>query len=184
MKCIGTKQTNMATYKLDPLHSEITFKVKHLMITNVTGSFKQFDATLESSKDDYSDAVIRFNAVVASISTGNEQRDEHLKSDDFFGAANFPELTFSSTAFNKKSDDAYTLIGDLTIKGVTKSVELSVEYGGTMTDFYGQFKAGFEISGKINRKDFGLTWGAVTEAGGVVVSDEVKLHMAVQMVKQ
>jgi len=174
----------MATYKLDPLHSEITFKVKHLMITNVTGSFTQFDATLESDADDYSDAKISFNAAVASISTGNQQRDEHLKSDDFFGAASFPELTFVSTSFVKKSDSDYALIGDLTIKGVTKSVELLVEYGGTMTDFYGQFKAGFEISGKINRKDFGLTWGAVTEAGGVVVSDEVKLQMAVQMVKQ
>ncbi len=154
------------------------------MITNVTGSFTKFDATLESSNEDFSDAKIAFEAETASISTNNEQRDGHLKSDDFFAADKFPKLSFTSTSFTKKGDDAYTLVGDLTIRDVTKSVELAVEYGGTATDPYGQVKAGFEINGKINRKDFGLTWGAVTEAGGVVVSDEVKLHLNVQMIKQ
>jgi polyisoprenoid-binding protein YceI len=174
----------MATYKIDPMHSEITFKVKHLMITNVTGSFQQFDATMESNEEDFSDATISFEADVNSISTNNEQRDGHLKSADFFAAEEFPKLQFSSTSFTKKSADTYSLKGDLTIKGITKPVELTVEYGGNMTDFYGQNKAGFEITGKINRSDFGLTWSAVTEAGGVVVSEEVKLHLAVQMVKQ
>lgn len=174
----------MATYKIDPMHSEITFKVKHLMITNFTGSFQQFDATMESNEDDFSDAKIQFEADVNSISTNNEQRDGHLKGADFFAAEEFPKLQFSSTSFTKKSADTYSLKGDLTIKGITKPVELTVEYGGNMTDFYGQNKAGFEISGKINRSDFGLTWSAVTEAGGVVVSEEVKLHLAVQMVKQ
>ncbi|MBX9734379.1 MAG: YceI family protein [Chitinophagaceae bacterium] len=174
----------MATYKIDPMHSEITFKVKHLMITNVTGSFQQFDATMESNEDDFSDAIINFEADVNSISTNNEQRDGHLKGADFFAAEEFPKLQFTSTSFTKKSADTYSLQGNLTIKGITKPVELSVEYGGNMTDFYGQNKAGFEISGKINRSDFGLTWSAVTEAGGVVVSEEVKLHLAVQMVKQ
>ncbi|MEN9598379.1 MAG: hypothetical protein RL596_690 [Bacteroidota bacterium] len=174
----------MATYKIDPMHSEITFKVKHLMITNVTGSFQEFDATLDANEDDFSDAKISFEANVNSISTNNEQRDGHLKSADFFAADEFPKLQFSSTSFQKKSADNYSLIGDLTIKGITKSVALTVEYGGNMTDFYGQNKAGFDISGKINRSDFGLTWSAVTEAGGIVVSEEVKLHVAVQMVKQ
>jgi polyisoprenoid-binding protein YceI len=174
----------MATYKIDPMHSEITFKVKHLMITNVTGSFQEFDATLDANEDDFSDAKISFEANVNSISTNNEQRDAHLKSADFFAADEFPKLQFSSTSFQKKSADNYSLIGDLTIKGITKSVALTVEYGGNMTDFYGQNKAGFDISGKINRSDFGLTWSAVTEAGGIVVSEEVKLHVAVQMVKQ
>lgn len=174
----------MATYKIDAAHSEITFKVKHLMITNVTGSFTKFDATLTTENDDFTNASISFEADVDSISTNNEQRDGHLKSDDFFGAATHPKLTFTSTSFTKKSDDEYSLVGDLTIKGTTKTVELNVEYGGTATDPWGQVKAGFEILGKINRKDFGLTWGAVTEAGGVVVSDEVKLHLAVQMIKQ
>lgn len=174
----------MATYKIDAMHSEITFKVKHLMITNVTGSFQQFDATLEASADDFSDAKINFEASIDSISTNNEQRDTHLKSDDFFAAANYPKLSFVSTSFIHKSGSEYALVGDLTIKGNTKSVELAVDFGGRMTDFYGQDKAGFEITGKINRSEFGLTWSAVTEAGGVVVSDEIKLNMAVQMVKQ
>jgi polyisoprenoid-binding protein YceI len=107
-----------------------------------------------------------------------------LKSDDFFAAATYPKLSFVSTSFTHKSGSEYALVGDLTIKGTTKSVELAVDFGGRMTDFYGQDKAGFEITGKINRSEFGLTWSAVTEAGGVVVSDEIKLNMAVQMVKQ
>ncbi|MES2332049.1 MAG: YceI family protein [Bacteroidota bacterium] len=174
----------MSTYKIDAAHSEITFKVKHLMITNVTGSFTKFDATMESEAADFSDAKISFEADVNSISTNNEQRDGHLKSDDFFAAEKFPKLSFISKSFTKKSDNEYTLTGDLTIRDHTKTVELSVEHGGTATDPYGQVKSGFEINGKINRKDFGLTWGAVTEAGGVVVSDEVKLHLNVQMIKQ
>jgi len=174
----------MATYKIDAAHSEITFKVKHLMITNVTGSFTQFDATMESEAADFSDAKISFEADVNSVNTNNEQRDGHLKSDDFFAAEKFPKLTFVSKSFTKKSDDEYTLTGDLTIRDVTKTVDLAVEFGGNMVDPWGQAKAGFEINGKINRKEFGLGWGAVTEAGGVVVSDEVKLHLGVQMIKQ
>jgi polyisoprenoid-binding protein YceI len=173
----------MSTYKIDAAHSEITFKVKHLMITNVTGSFTKFDATMESAAADFSDAKISFEADTASITTHNEQRDGHLKSDDFFAAEKFAKITFKSTSLKKKLDNEYVLTGDLTIRDTTKPLELMVEYGGTMTDPYGQVKAGFEIAGKINRKDFGLTWGAVTEAGGVVVSDDVKLHAAVQMIK-
>ena len=174
----------MSTFKIDAAHSEITFKVKHLMITNVTGSFTKFDATMESNAADFSDATISFEADVNSISTNNEQRDAHLKSDDFFSAEKFPKLSFANGKLVKKSEDKYTLTGEFTIRDVTKTIELDVEYGGTMTDPWGQVKSGFKISGKINRKDFGLAWGAVTEAGGVVVSDEVKLHLAVQMVKQ
>ncbi len=174
----------MSNYILDPMHSEITFKVKHLMITNVTGSFQNFSANMTAASEDFSDAAISFEATIASILTGNEQRDTHLKSEEFFDATNFPTLNFVSSALTKKAGSNYTLIGNLTIKGITKEVTLDVEFGGTMTDFYGQFKAGFEISGTINRSEFGLTWNAVTEAGGVVVSDEVKLHMAVQMIKQ
>ena len=174
----------MATYKIDAAHSEITFKVKHLMITNVTGNFNKFDATLESSKEDFTDAKISFEADVDSISTNNEQRDGHLKSEDFFAAEKFPKLSFVSSSFNKVSGDEYKLAGTLTLRGVSKPIELSVEYGGTATDPYGQVKSGFEISGKINRKDFGLVWTATTEAGGIVVSDEVKLNLSVQMIKQ
>ena len=154
------------------------------MITNVTGSFQEFDATMDSAEENFSDARINFSANVNSISTNNEQRDTHLKSADFFEAEKFPTVQFVSTSLVPKGGSDYVLNGDLTIKGNTKPVSLNVEFGGTMTDFYGQNKAGFEINGKINRSDFGLTWSAVTEAGGVVVSDEIKLNMAVQMVKQ
>lgn len=174
----------MATYKIDEMHSDITFKVKHLMISTVTGSFANFDANLEAEQEDFSDAKISFNADIASISTGNEQRDGHLKGEDFFDAAKYPTLNFSSTSFKKIDGSDYELTGDLTIKGVTKPIILAVEYGGTMTDFYGQFKAGFDISGKISRSEFGLTWSAVTEAGGIVVSDDVKLNLSIQMIKQ
>lgn len=174
----------MSTYKIDTAHSEITFKVKHLMITNVTGNFNKFEATMESEAADFSDAKISFEADVNSISTNNEQRDGHLKSDDFFAAEKFPTLSFTSKSITKKSEENYALTGDLTIRGITKTIELAVAFGGIMTDPYGQVKSGFEISGKINRKDFGLNWSAVTEAGGIMLSDEVKLNLSVQMIKQ
>ncbi len=174
----------MATYQIDPSHSEINFKVKHLMITSVTGNFREFTASMESSSSDFSDATISFEAATASINTQNEQRDTHLKSEDFFAAEKYPKLSFQSTGFTKKSETDYTLTGNLTIKNVTHPIEMVVEFGGTITDPYGQVKAGFELSGKINRKDFGLSWSAVTEAGSIVVSDEVKLLLSVQMVKQ
>lgn len=174
----------MATYKIDTNHSDIAFKIKHLMISTVTGSFKKFDATLETANDDFTDAKISFEADTDSIDTKNEQRDAHLKGDDFFDAENFPKITFTSTDFKKKSDSEYVLTGDLTIRDVTKPVELSVEYNGSAVDPYGNEKVGFEINGKINRKDFNLKWNAVTEAGGVVVSDEVKLQLDAQMIKQ
>jgi polyisoprenoid-binding protein YceI len=174
----------MATYKIDPSHSEIQFKVKHMMITNVNGQFTQFDGSLTADVADFSDAQINFEAAVDSITTHNEQRDAHLKSADFFNAAEFPKLTFVSSSFKKNTDDTYKLSGLLTIRGISKPVVLDVEYGGTMTDPWGQVKAGFEINGKISRKEFDLKWNAVTEAGGVVVGDEVKLHLGVQLVKQ
>ncbi|RFM29993.1 YceI family protein [Deminuibacter soli] len=173
----------MATFKIDAAHSEVTFKVRHLMISNVTGSFNSFEGTLESDKEDFSDAKINFSADVNSISTNNEQRDGHLKSDDFFSADKFPKLTFTSTKVEKDGDE-FTLTGDLTIRDVTKPVTLDVTYNGTVTDPYGQVKAGFEIAGKISRKEYGLTWHAVTETGSVMVSDDVKLSMNIQVVKQ
>jgi polyisoprenoid-binding protein YceI len=174
----------MATFKIDPAHSDIQFKVKHLMITNVTGSFGKFDATLEAGKDDFSDAKASFEADIDSITTGNEQRDGHLKGEEFFAAAEYPKLSFVSTGIQKLNNEDYKLTGDLTVRGVTKPITLDVTYNGTVVDPYGQTKAGFEATGKINRKDFGLNWSAVTEAGGLVVSDEVKLSLNVQLIKQ
>lgn len=169
---------------IDPSHSEIEFKVRHLMITNVTGSFKSFQGEVETSDDDFSTAKISFSAQVDSITTGSEQRDGHLKTGDFFELEKYPEITFTAEGLKKKSDDEYEVEGDLTIRGTTKKVKLNIEAGGVVKDPYGQTKAGFSVTGKINRKDFGLNWGAVTEAGGVVVSDEVKLNAEVQFVKQ
>lgn len=176
----------MATtsWVIDPTHSEVQFKVKHLVISTVTGSFKSFEGSLQTEGDSFDGASIQFTADVNSIDTNMEQRDGHLKSADFFDAENFPTLSFVSTSFVQKGDEDFTLTGDLTLRGVTKSVTLAVNYGGQMVDFYGNTKAGFELTGKINRKDFGLNWGAVTEAGGVVVSDEVKLHFNIQVAKQ
>jgi polyisoprenoid-binding protein YceI len=174
----------MSTYKIDAAHSEISFKVKHLMITNVSGSFTKFDATLEGEAADFSDAKITFEADADSITTNNEQRDAHLKGDDFFAAEKFPKITFASTGITKNGDNKFTLHGDLTIRDITKPVELPVEFNGNMTDPWGNAKSGFEINGTINRKDFGLSWGALTETGGVVLSDDVKLNLNVQMVKQ
>ncbi|MDJ1472644.1 YceI family protein [Cytophagaceae bacterium DM2B3-1] len=174
----------MATWAIDPLHSEIQFRVKHLVISNVTGSFQKFEGKVEADKEDFSDASIAFSADIDSIFTGNEQRDGHLKSGDFFDAAQHPKLSFQSTSFKKVSGDEFALEGDLSIKGVTKPVKLEVEFGGTTKDLYGNTKAGFEIKGKISRKAFGLTWDAVTEAGGAVVSDEIRLILNVQVAKQ
>ena len=168
---------------LDPMHSEVQFKVKHLVISTVTGSFKTFEGSLETENDDFTGANINFSLEVDSINTNQDQRDEHLKGAEFFDAEKYPKITFKSTSFTKNSDD-YTLVGDLTIKGITKPVTLAVEHGGTAGDFYGNTKAGFEITGKINRKDFGLTWNGVTEAGSVVVGEEIKLIINVQFAKQ
>ncbi|MHB1278374.1 MAG: YceI family protein [Bacteroidia bacterium] len=178
-----TTQTQ-SKWAIDPAHSEIQFKVKHLVISTVTGYFRNFEGSVESTNDDFEGARIRFSADVNSIDTNNEQRDGHLKSDDFFGAAQFPKLLFASTSFKKRSGEAYELKGTITLKGVSKEITLAAELGGKAVDPYGNQKAGFEINGKLNRKDFGLNWDAVTEAGGIVVSDEVRLHINVQINKQ
>lgn len=175
----------MATiWKLDPTHSEVQFKVKHLMITTVTGYFQQFDVNVETEGDDFTTASkIEFTADIDSINTNNEQRDTHLKSADFFNAAEHGQLKFVGKKYEGNGDEA-KLHGDLTIRGTTKPITVNVEFGGVVVDPYGQTKAGFTISGKISRKDFGLTWNAVTEAGAVVVSDEIRLHAEIQLVKQ
>ncbi|ACU06249.1 YceI family protein [Pedobacter heparinus] len=171
------------TWTLDPTHSELQFKVKHLMITTVTGSLNVLTASLTSESDDFENAQVKFEADTASIDTGNNDRDNHLKSGDFFNADEFPKVSFVSTSFTKDGGD-YTLKGDLTIKDVTKPVKLAVEFGGIATDPWGNTKAGFTISGKINRTDFGLNWNAALETGGVMVSEEVKILGELQFVKQ
>lgn len=169
---------------LDPMHSEINFKVKHMMIANVTGGFTKFNVDATSVGDDFSKGKINFTADVNSITTHNEQRDGHLKSPDFFDAEKFPNVKFESASMIKKSDDEFTLNGNLTIKDITKPVSLNVNFGGIGKDPYGNIKAGFSIEGKINRKDFGLTWNAALETGGVMVGEELKIHSEIQLAKQ
>ena len=167
---------------LDPAHSEITFKVKHLMISNVKGEFKTFDASIEG--DDFKTSGFIATIDTGSISTNNDDRDAHLKSPDFFEVEQYPEIVFVSNSLKEVDDDEFKLIGDLTIKGTTKEIELDTEFGGFMKDPYGNEKAGFSINGKLNRKDFGLNWNAALEAGGVMVGNEIKINAELQFVKQ
>lgn len=167
------------TWSIDNAHSEVGFKVKHMMISTVKGHFEEYEASIEANKDDFSDAQFSFSAKTASINTKNGDRDNHLKSDDFFNTDEYPEMIFTSKSF-----DGDKLTGDLTIRDVTKEVTLDVDFNGVAVDPYGQTKAGFEITGKINRKDFNLTWSAVTEAGSIVVADTVNLVIDAQFIKQ
>jgi polyisoprenoid-binding protein YceI len=176
-------QIEKIKWVIDPAHSEIQFKVKHLVISNVTGGFDKFDAIVYAAGDDFTDAQVEFKADVASINTNQTDRDNHLKSPDFFDAVNHPELTFVSKSLRKKGKNGFLLSGDLTIRGTTKQVELEGEFGGIVKDPYGNTKAGFELNGKINRKEFGLHWNAITEAGGMVVADEIKLMMNIELAK-
>jgi polyisoprenoid-binding protein YceI len=171
-------------WAIDPMHSEVQFKVKHLVISTVTGFFKSFNGELDTVNDDFEDSEISFALDIDSIDTNQSQRDEHLKSAEFFDAAQYPQISFKSTSFKKTDDDEFELVGDLTIKGITKSVKLAAEYGGSTNDFYGNTKAGFEVSGKINRKDFGLVYDPVTEAGSVVLGEDIKLLINLQLAKQ
>lgn len=174
----------MATTKwaIDPTHSEIGFKVKHMMFTNVSGKFETYDTTITTEDDNFEKAKFEFSADINSISTNNTDRDNHLKSGDFFDAENHPKLTFKATSFTKKEDD-YELTGDLSIKGITKSVKFPAEFSGLMKDPWGNTKAGLNISGKINRKDWGLNWNSALETGGVLVGEDVKLDIELQLIK-
>ncbi len=176
----------MATvkWKVDPAHSEVQFKVRHLMITTVTGYFKKYDIEVETEGEDFTKASkIHFTADIDSIDTNNSQRDTHLKSADFFDAENNKQIVFEGKKY-EGAGDKYKLHGDLTIRSTTRPIILDVEYGGIVVDPYGQTKAGFTVQGKVSRKEFGLMWNAVTEAGQVVVADEIKIHCEIQLVKQ
>lgn len=171
-------------WALDPMHSEIQFKIKHMMISTVSGEFGTFNAQLETEGDDFTQSKASFSADVDSITTKNEQRDGHLKSPDFFDAPGHPQITFESEHLEHKDEEHYKLTGTLTIKGVSKPIVLDVQNSGVIKDPYGNMRTGFEVSGKINRKDFGLTWHQLTEAGGLVVSDEVRIFANIEFVKQ
>lgn len=177
-------KSNKTKWTVDQAHSEFLFKVKHMVIASVTGKFDTFDAIVHASKDDFTDLEAEFTAEINSINTHQPDRDAHLKSADFFDAANFPTLTFQSTGFKKTAGDTYLLTGEITIRGITKPLTLTVEFSGIIQDPWGMTRAGFELSGILNRKEFGLHWSVHTDTGGMVAGDEVKLMLNVELVKQ
>ncbi len=176
--------TQETKWEVDPTHSKIGFKVKHLMISNVSGSFREFEGAVSTMGGDFSKSVINFLLYAASVDTGIADRDGHLKSGDFFDVENSPKITFEGNGLADLGDDLYTLTGNLTIKGVSHPVTFNVEYGGLMADPWGNVKAGFAVTGKIKRKDWGLNWNAALEAGGVLVGEEVKINCDIELVKQ
>jgi polyisoprenoid-binding protein YceI len=169
---------------LDPMHSELQFKIKHLMISNVSGALKNFHAEVETEEENFSTAKINLVAEMDSISTNNEQRDAHLRNSDFFEVEKYPELKFKSTKVEKTDSDIFALHGELTLKGVTKPVKLNVEFNGTTKDPWGGERAGFVITGKINRTDWGVSFNSALETGGLMLSDEVKINSEIELVKQ
>ena len=175
----------MATTKwaLDPAHSELGFKIRHLMITNVTGKFDQFEADLETEGDDFATSQIQVKIATASVNTNNTQRDQHLRNSDFFEIDRHPEILFTSTKIEKVDGENYVVSGNLTLKGISKAVNLNVEYNGLTKDPWGGQRAGFAITGKINRAEFGLSFNTALETGGFALGDEVKINAEVQFVK-
>ena len=178
-----TATATKTKWGFDKSHSQIQFKVKHMMISTVTGEFKNYDVEIETEDDNFETAKVNFSAETASIDTGNEQRDGHLRTNDFFNPEKFPKITFVSTGITKNSDAKYLLTGDMTIRDVTKRVSFTVEFEGKAVDPWGNTKYGFTVEGKLNRKDFGLNWNVITDAGGVLVGEEVKISGSIQISK-
>lgn len=167
---------NASVWKLDKTHSNVKFTVTHMVVSEVDGSFKTFDGTIESAKDDFSDAKVNFTVDVATINTDNENRDKHLRSDDFFNAESFPQMKFVGTSMKSLGNNKYQLNGNLTIRDITKPVTFDVSYLGVTTD-RGKTKAGFKAKTTINRFDYNLKWDRATEAGSLVVAKEVDINI-------
>lgn len=170
-------------WTVDPMHSEVQFKIKHLVISTITGSFKNFEGGATSDQGDFENAEIHFSLDVDSIDTRVEMRDTHLKSADFFDAEQFPHITFQSNYFHKVKGDKYKLSGLLTLKGVTKPIELDAEYGGMEKDAQGNIRVGFEVEGLLSRQEFGLNYMQLTPTGGMLIGEDVKLSANIQLVK-
>ncbi|MDA3860706.1 MAG: YceI family protein [Melioribacteraceae bacterium] len=181
---LSTSLFAQTKWNFDKSHSEVGFSVTHMLISETDGFFKDYEGTIVSSNEDFQNAEISFEAKTASIFTDNEKRDNHLRSNDFFNAEKFPTLTFKSKSFTKVNGKNYALVGDLTIKGVTEEVTLDVKYNGTVTDPWGNTRAGFKISGEVDRFTYGLTWNAALETGGLVVSKEVELDIKIELIKE
>jgi polyisoprenoid-binding protein YceI len=183
-KLIAANTATPSSWSLDKSHSSVKFTVEHLVISEVEGTFKMFNGTINAPTPDFTNAKVNFTVDVNSINTDDDKRDAHLKGDDFFNAEKFPAMSFTSTSFKKLKGNMYELEGNLTIRDVTKKVKFAVLYGGTIKDPWGNTKAGFKASGKINRKDFGLKWGALTESGGAVVGDDVNMVINTEFAQQ
>src|SRR5215831_7147140 len=181
-----TKNMIMKTTKwvLDPSHSELGFKIKHLMISHVSGTFKDFTAEAEMDEDDFETAQIHLRVDMTSINTNNSQRDEHLRNSDFFDVKTYPQMLFESERVKRVDEDNYRIFGNLTMKGITKPVELNVEYSGVTKDPWGGERAGFTVTAKIKRSEWGVNFNALLETGGVALSDEVKIQSELQLIKQ
>lgn len=175
--------TNSTTWVIDPMHSEVLFKIKHLVISTLTGSFRKFEGTIITRGDDFDDAKVNFTIDVKSIDTNQTQRDGHLHSGDFFAADVYPQMTFKSTSFLNAGGSDYKMAGNLTLRGVTKQIELNVDYGGSEDNGHGTLKHGFEITGIINRKIFGMTWNKLTDTGGLGLGEDIKLIANIQIAK-
>ncbi len=177
-----TPITGTTTWKLDPMHSQIGFSVKHLMITTVRGRFNTVDAAIQLDEQDFTRSSVEATIDARSINTGVEYRDNHLRSGDFFSTEETPDITFRSTRIERKRDDEYNVYGDLTIRGVTKPVVLDTNYEGRGPGMDGVERISFSAKTEINRKDFGVNWNVALEGGGVTVSDKVKLELDIQAV--
>ncbi len=167
-------------WSIDPAHSQIQFSVRHMVISKIRGEFEQFESWLETDGEEIEGGEAFFSAVSSTINTGNKMRDDHLRSGEFFKSEEFPNLTFKSTSIEKKNDEDYVLKGNMTMRGVTKPLELDVEFGGVITDPYGLRRAGFSITGQLNRKDYGMTYNDLIETGGAVAGDKIKLDLHVE----
>jgi polyisoprenoid-binding protein YceI len=178
-----TTVTEKATkqWSIDKSHSTLNFKAKHLMITTVTGTFKSYDASIETKGDDFSSAKVKFSADISSVTTGNDDRDNHLRSDDFFNAEKYPHLTFESTDVTRKSERAFIIHGKITIRDVTMDIDLDVDFNGVVKDPWGNIKAGVSFRTRINRKDFGLKFHVLNDAGNMLVSDDIRIEADIQM---
>ncbi len=171
-------------YQLDRSHSNVLFTVSHLIVSEVTGSFRDFDATITTMKEDFSDAVVQVNIKTASIDTDNERRDNHLRSDDFFLSEKHPEITFKSRSFRKTGDKTFVISGDLTMRGITKAIDLDAVYNGEVKDPWGNIKTGWKATGRVNRFDYGLKWNSLMETGGAVVGQDVDITINAEFLKK
>lgn len=180
----GFAFSQTTNWKIDPAHSNVTFEVDHMVISTVTGKFQEFDGDVKADKADFSDAKVSFTIQATSVNTNNEKRDNHLRGEDFFDVATHPEITFIGKELTHESGKKYKLVGDLTMHGVTKEVELDVKFNGTVKDPWGSTRAGFKVSGELNREDFGLVYNTVLEAGGVLIGEEVEIQVNLELVKE